>query len=109
MPFRDGLAGGLAALLEDFIAPDGFTLFFSILLLVGAVAGGVGSVWGAVFGGLLICFLPELAAGASGALSFPAYGLILILMIYLMPEGLAGLVQRWSKKMRQAPTWEKAK
>jgi branched-chain amino acid transport system permease protein len=92
--FCAGLAGGLAALLEDFIAPDGFTVFFSILLLVGAVAGGVGSVWGAVFGGLLICYLPELAAGASGALSFPVYGLILLGLIYVMPEGLAGLVER---------------
>ena len=106
--FCAGLAGGLAALLEDFIAPDGFTVFFSILLLVGAVAGGVGSVWGAVFGGLLMCYLPELAAGASSALSFPAYGLILIFMIYVMPEGLAGLVERLSRRTRQEPTWEKA-
>jgi branched-chain amino acid transport system permease protein len=89
-----GVAGGLAGLRTDFIGPDTYGLFFSIQLLVGAVAGGLHSVWGAVFGGLLIQFLPDLAADASGIMSFPAYGLILIALVYLLPSGFAGALQR---------------
>lgn len=87
-------AGALAALLTDFVAPDAYGVFFSILLLIGAVAGGVASVWGAVPGGLLIQYLPDVAANASAALSFPAYGLLLILLMYFMPGGVAGWLQR---------------
>lgn len=99
------LAGALAALLTDFVAPDAYGVFFSILLLIGAVAGGVGSVWGAVPGGLLVQYLPDAAADASAALSFPAYGLILIVLMYFMPGGAAGMVHALHRRVskRQAP------
>ncbi len=84
-----GLAGGLAVVLTDFVSPESFGIFFSILLLVGAVAGGVESIFGALFGGLLVEFLPDLARTASGELSFPLYGILLIGLIYLMPRGFA--------------------
>ena len=95
-----GIAGSLTGLLSDFVAPDGYGVFFSILLLIGAVAGGLGSIWGALFGGLLIQYLPDLAADASAALSFPAYGLILLALIYVFPNGLAGTVNRWLARLR---------
>lgn len=94
-----GVAGSLTGLLTDFVAPDGYGVFFAILLLVGAVAGGLGSIWGAVFGGLLIHYLPDVAANASSALSFPAYGLILLVLVYLFPNGVAGSVSRWLRKL----------
>jgi hypothetical protein len=40
-----GVAGALAALLPDFIAPESFTYWLSILLLMGSVFGGMTSVW----------------------------------------------------------------
>ena len=63
-------AGALAALLTDFIAPDTHTVFFGILLLVGAVLGGIYSIWGAIAGGLIVEFLPDLARDASASMSF---------------------------------------
>ena len=86
------LAGGLAALSADSVEPQRFGVFFSIRLLVGAVSGGVGSVWGALAGGALIQYLPDLDAYASAALSLPAYSLLLCAIIYEMPKGLSGLV-----------------
>ena len=56
-----GVAGALAALLLDFIAPESFTYWLSILFLVGSVFGGMTSVWGAVAGGLLLQFWPDIA------------------------------------------------
>jgi branched-chain amino acid transport system permease protein len=95
-----GVAGSLMGLLTDFVAPDSYGVFFSIMLLVGAVAGGLGSIWGALFGGLLIQYLPDLAANASAALSFPAYGLILLALVYLFPAGMAGGVARWFERLQ---------
>jgi len=88
-----GVAGALGALLTDFIGPDTYGTWFSIELLIGAVVGGLYSPWGALFGGLLMKFLPDLARGASGLLTFPAHGLLLIAMIWFLPRGLAGLFE----------------
>lgn len=57
-----GVAGALGALLLDFIAPESFTYWLSIILLVGAVFGGITSIWGALAGGLFLQFWPDLAA-----------------------------------------------
>jgi branched-chain amino acid transport system permease protein len=94
--FYAGIAGGLTGLLTDFVAPDTYGVFFAMILLAGAVVAGLGGIWTALLGGFLIEFLPDAAAYVSAEVAFPAaaYGLILIVMVYLMPEGLAGLAGR---------------
>jgi branched-chain amino acid transport system permease protein len=96
-----GIAGGFVALLTDFVAPDSYTFMFGAMLLIGAVAGGLHSVWGAVFGGLFVQFLPDVSTAASTLLAVPAQGLILLGLIYLLPTGLAGTVTRWLPFMRR--------
>ena len=91
-----GVAGALAALLLDFIAPESFTYWLSIVLLVGSVFGGMTSVWGALAGGLFLQFWPDLAATVSRDLAQPVFGAILVLSMRFMPEGVAGLV--WSRR-----------
>jgi branched-chain amino acid transport system permease protein len=97
-----GVAGGMMGLLTDFVAPDTYGVFFAMLLLVGAVTSGLGGIWTALFGGLMIEFLPDVAAFATTDVAFPAaaYGALLIIMIYFMPSGLAGLLQRWRGGLR---------
>ena len=100
--FYAGIAGGLTGLLTDFVAPDTYGVFFAMILLAGAVVAGLGGIWTALFGGLLIEFLPDVAAYATTEVAFPAaaYGLILIFMIYVMPDGLAGLTRRLKTRER---------
>lgn len=88
-----GVAGALGALLTDFVGPDTYGSWFSIELLIGAVVGGLYSAWGALFGGLLMKFLPDFARSATGLLIFPAHGLLLIAMVWFLPRGLAGLLE----------------
>ena len=92
-----GIAGGMTGLLTDFVAPDTYGVLFAMILLAGAVTSGLSGIWTALFGGLLIEFLPDVAAFATTEIAFPAaaYGALLIIMIYFMPSGLAGLLQRW--------------
>ena len=90
-----GIAGALAALLLDFIAPESFTYWLSILLLVGSVFGGMTSVWGALAGGLFLQFWPDVAATVSRNLMEPVFGALLVLSMRFMPDGVAGMVSSW--------------
>ena len=96
-----GIAGALAALLLDFIAPETFTYWLSILMLVGSVFGGMTSVWGAVAGGLFLQFWPDVAGTVSRDLVHPVFGALLVLSMRFMPNGVAGAVSVW----RWLATW----
>jgi len=89
-----GVAGGLSALAVQFVSPDSFTMFLSISLLVGVVVGGVGTLWGAVFGAAFIMFVPTLAEKVSKDAAWGVYGVVLILFIFVMPGGVMGLIAR---------------
>jgi branched-chain amino acid transport system permease protein len=88
-----GVAGALGAIVVQFVAPDSFTFSLSIAFLVGLVVGGVGWIPGALFGGAFVLFVPNIAEHISKGLSGAAYGVILILLIYLMPSGAGGFFQ----------------
>ncbi|ROZ61608.1 branched-chain amino acid ABC transporter permease [Ramlibacter sp. WS9] len=89
-----GVGGALSAIAVQFVSPDSFTLFLSISLLVGIVVGGVGTLWGALFGAVFIMFVPNLAEKVSKAAPWAVYGLVLIAVIYVMPGGVVGLLRR---------------
>ncbi len=85
-----GIAGALGAIAVQFVAPDSFTIFLSIIFLVGSVIGGVASIQGAVWGALFIQFVPNLADSISKAAPWAIYGMAMIASVYLMPAGVAG-------------------
>lgn len=87
-----GVAGALGAIVVQFVSPDSFHFALSVALLVGLVVGGVGWLPGALFGGAFVMFVPNFAEELSKGLSGAAYGVMLILIIYLMPTGLGGLL-----------------
>ncbi|HTB72319.1 MAG TPA: branched-chain amino acid ABC transporter permease [Polyangiaceae bacterium] len=89
-----GIAGALGALVVQFVGPDSFGVFLSISLLVGVVVGGLASISGAVYGALFIQFIPNVADDVSKAAPSAIYGVVLVLSVYLMPRGVAGLVRR---------------
>jgi branched-chain amino acid transport system permease protein len=89
-----GIAGSLGAIAVQFVAPDSFGVFLSITLFVGLVVGGVASIPGAVFGGIFIEFVPNLADWVSKAAPGAVYGVILIACMYVMPAGVGGALAR---------------
>jgi len=95
-----GVAGALSAILVAFVAPDSFTVFLSITLLVGMVIGGVTSLTGALYGALFIQFIPNIADQISKAAPWAIYGTMLILFMYLMPTGIAGAIRLLGEKLR---------
>jgi branched-chain amino acid transport system permease protein len=94
-----GVAGALSAVAVEFVAPDSFTFLLSITFFVGMVVGGVASILGSIFGGLFVLFVPNIAESISRAAPGVIYGMILIIFLFLLPEGFAGLVRRLLAKL----------
>lgn len=86
-----GVAGGLNAFVIQFVAPDSYTPFLSISLLIGVIVGGAASISGAFIGAAFLQFVPNLADGLSKSAPWAIYGLALIGILYFCPTGLAGL------------------
>lgn len=104
-----GVAGALLAIEVSYVNPDTFPLSLSILLLASVVVGGLGALSGVVFGALLLEFLPiyaqdpplipvELAKQSPTVV----FGVILILIMLLMPGGVAGLLRRVTRPFTSA-------
>ncbi len=86
------LAGSLYAHTFGFVSPDTFGIFASVDFVTMVVVGGLGSVWGSLFGAALLTWLPEFID------LFEAYkeiihGLLLVVVLLYLPQGLVtGLV-----------------
>ena len=88
--FCAGIAGAQFAFLQSFVSPDSFILETSIILISMAVLGGLGNLTGAVLGGVLLALLPEVLRGAED-FRMIAYGVVLLVLLRLRPQGLAGV------------------
>jgi branched-chain amino acid transport system permease protein len=88
-----GIAGALGAIAVQFVAPDSFNIFLSIMLLVGIVIGGLASISGALYGALFIQFVPNIADEVSKAAPWAIFGVFMLIFIYLMPTGVAGALR----------------
>ena len=91
-----GVAGSLFAIATTYVNPDTFPIALSILLLVGVVVGGLGSLVGLIAGAIFIQFLPSWSQEVSKSPGAPSFvsGALLIALMFLLPMGVAGLVER---------------
>jgi branched-chain amino acid transport system permease protein len=100
-----GLGGAMLALTAGIASPGEFTLALSITLLAGAVLGGLGSLAGALWGSLVLVFLPTyltdvaashgLGSGASSNVPIAVYGAVLVLVMLVFPGGIQGALRRF--------------
>ena len=98
-----GIAGALGAVAVQFVAPDSFNIFLSIVFLVGIVVGGLASISGAIYGALFIEFVPNIADEISKAAPWAIFGVFMIGFVYLMPTGVAGALRLITSWRRRAP------
>ncbi len=100
------LAGSLYAHLQTIVAPSPFDFTASVELVVIAAVGGLASIWGAPFGVAVIYFLQQFLRGEfenllqlnGGGQEFVFFGLILIVIMIFLPEGLTtGSIQAYRR------------
>ena len=96
-----GVAGGLLATQNQIVNPLTFTFLLSILLLVGVVVGGLGSLPGMVVGAFFVEYLPDLSTRVSTAPGVPdfVYGAAIIVVMILLPTGAGGLLKRVARPL----------
>jgi branched-chain amino acid transport system permease protein len=97
-----GAAGALYAHSNQFIGPDNFVMFESALVLTGVIVGGIGSLPGAVIGGIVMVLLPE-ALREIGNLRALVFGAVLFLSILFLPRGLFSEVRALALFRRDMP------
>ena len=94
-----GVAGSLFVLVTNgFAQPNEFGVLLSLEILIGAAVAGLGSLWGVFVGALFIGLLPTVSASVpvvgSAHGQDVVFGLIVILIMLLLPNGFAGLLAR---------------
>ncbi|HKG44649.1 MAG TPA: branched-chain amino acid ABC transporter permease [Gaiellaceae bacterium] len=96
-----GVAGALLAIQNEIVNPLSFTFLLSILILVGAVVGGLGSLPGMVVGAFFVEYLPDLSTRVSNAQGVPdfVYGAAIIASMLLLPNGAGGLLRRLARPL----------
>lgn len=103
------LAGSLYAHFQAAVSPGPFTFGGSLELVVMSVIGGIASIWGAPFGVAVALILKELIRtrmhvlmrGAGGEHEVIAFGVLVVVIMLFLPEGLTvGLVDQ-IRQLRQ--------
>jgi branched-chain amino acid transport system permease protein len=99
-----GLAGGLQAFLLGTAAPGSFTPALSLSLLAALVLGGLGSLWGALWGAIALVYfqvwtddvaeLLSLRSDIADNLPLALYGVVLIVIVLAFPAGIQGGVRK---------------
>jgi branched-chain amino acid transport system permease protein len=114
-----GLAGSLYAHYVSFISPSPFSFKVSVEFVLMAVVGGLTSIWGPIFGVALVVFLSEtlktnlplILPQAGGEFEIIIFGIILVLVMIFLPEGLASIKDVIKEKivLKKRPLGSKAK
>jgi len=81
------LAGSLYAHYLTFISPKTFDIFFSVELVTMVIVGGMGSIWGTLFGTFFITPLPVMLHFFDEYKDI-FYGFILVFILIFLPEGV---------------------
>ena len=109
--FVAGVAGAIFGQLITFLSPDLFDLPLMVIFLVQVFSGGVNRLSGAVVGAIFVIVLREALQNRAISAFFPqlvgsgqtlAFGLILILVVRFLPDGLASVPRRLRSR-RQSP------
>jgi branched-chain amino acid transport system permease protein len=88
-----GFGGALFAIVNGFVSPESFQMTKSFDFLVGAIVGGITSIGGAFIGALFVVLLPDWSSNISLAGSGIIYAIVLIAMMLIAKDGIAGLVK----------------
>jgi len=96
--FFAGIAGGFLAPYITFVSPDLASAYYWVLFFTMLFAGGPGTLIGPIIGATVFSVLPELLRFAPGVSFTPElrqalFGLSLLLIIILIPDGIGGKIK----------------
>ncbi len=96
--FFMGTAGAIMATRWTYIDPYiAFNPLFSFMPVLMAIFGGMGQLYGPVIGAAIFSYLEEILLTEFPYYYMLIFGVIMVVAILYMPNGLVGLIQRWRK------------
>ncbi len=101
--FLTAIGGAFYAQFVSYIDPESVMSFqFSLLISLPAVVGGIGTLWGAVFGAAILIPVTELTrsfiGGSGRGVDLIVYGGLIVLISLTRPDGLLGIFSRRRKE-----------
>lgn len=92
------LAGGIHAYWITFLDPNGaFDIGLNVKMIIMAVFGGPGTIFGPVVGAFLLSVISEVLAAKVTTVAALFFGVVIVLAVVLMPRGLADLQYRFKR------------
>jgi ABC-type branched-subunit amino acid transport system ATPase component/ABC-type branched-subunit amino acid transport system permease subunit len=100
-----GLAGALYAHFQLVISPAAFSFDLSLILFASCVIGGLGTLWGPILGTVFFFLGPHylLPQQWGAAWAQVIYGIVLMLVVITIPDGLAPLIRSAGRRLPYLP------
>jgi branched-chain amino acid transport system permease protein len=97
-----GGAGSLYAHYLKIIDPDIFLFIYTVTMVIMVITGGKGTLAGPVVGGLIFGFLPVILRPiAAPAVQWILYGGLMIVIVFVLPQGIVPALERWTTHWTQ--------
>ena len=94
-----GAAGAIMATRWTYVDPYiAFNPLLSFLPVLMAIFGGMGQLYGPVMGAAFFAYLEEMLLTKFPYYYMLIFGIILVVVILYLPNGLVGLIQKWRKR-----------
>jgi branched-chain amino acid transport system permease protein len=92
-----GAAGAIYAHYVRIVDPDVFLFIYTVTMVIMVVTGGKGTLAGPVVGGIIFGLMPETlrAAQIKPEMQWVIYGVLMVLVVYFLPEGIVPAVRNW--------------
>lgn len=99
-----GAAGALYAHYVRIVDPDVFLFIYTVTMVIMVVTGGKGTLAGPIVGGLIFGLLPETlrAFEIAPELQWILYGVLMVLILYFLPDGIVPAVRKGWEQVRAA-------
>jgi branched-chain amino acid transport system permease protein len=100
--FFMGAAGAIMATRWIYIEPSiAFNVLYSFMPVLMAIFGGMAQLYGPILGGAVFAYLEEILITRFPYYYMLLFGIVLVISVLYLPDGLVGLVQGWRRGIRK--------
>lgn len=100
--FFMGASGAVMATKWTYIDPGiAFYMLYSFMPVLMAIFGGMGQLYGPIIGSAIFTYLEEFLITSFPELYMLIFGMILVIAILYLPDGLVGLIQKILKRFME--------